>query len=369
MPVALEIILIGCLVASAAAIPGCFLVLRKMSLMSDAISHSVLLGIVLMFFAIKTLHSPLLIIAATVTGLATVYLTEVLISSKQLKKDAAIGLIFPLFFAIAIVLINQFANNVHIDQDTVIIGEIAFTPFNRFIINSIDLGPIAMWIMGIIFILNATFVWFFYKELKICTFDSALATSLGFSPTIIHYLLMTSVCITTVGAFELVGTILIVALIITPPATAYLLTNRLSKMIIYSILIGCSSTIIGYFLAVIINGSISGSICTVTGIWFTAAFLLSKDHGVINKLYNHNRQKIRFGAILLTIQLLNHIGAENEQFESSLENLTLHMKWDETFAKKVISFAIHENYIIYQDKKYSLTNFGSEVARNAIRSS
>ncbi len=131
MPIGLEIIIIGCLVASAAAIPGCFLVLRKMAMMSDAISHSVLLGIVLMFFAIKTLHSPLLIISATLAGLTTVYLTELLISSKQLKKDAAIGLIFPLFFAVAIVLINQFANNIHIDQDSVIIGEIAFTPFDR----------------------------------------------------------------------------------------------------------------------------------------------------------------------------------------------------------------------------------------------
>ena len=368
MPIALEIIIVGCLVASAAAIPGCYLILRKMSLMSDAISHSVLLGIVIMFFAIKTLHSPLLIIAATITGLITVYLTEVLIASKQLKKDAAIGLIFPLFFAVAIVLINQFANNIHLDQDTVIIGEIAFVPFNRMIFNAIDFGPIALWLMGGILIFNICFVKFFYKELKICTFDAALATSLGFSPTLVHYLLMTSVCITTVGAFEIVGTILIVALIITPPATAYLLTNRLSRMIIYSILIGCSSTIIGYFLAVSIDGSISGSICTVAGLWFTGAFLFAKDHGIINKLYNHNRQKIRFGAILLTIQLLNHIGTKNEAFESSLENLTTHMKWQESFAKKVISYAIEKNYIEYSNSQYNLTNYGSEVAQNAIRS-
>ena len=173
MGIGIEIIIIGCLVASSAAIPGCFLILRKMALMSDAISHSVLLGIVVMFLAIKTLHSPLLIFAATLTGLATVYLTEILISSKQLKKDAAIGLIFPLFFAIAIIL-NQFASNIHLDQDAVIIGDIAFAPFNRIIIKTIDFGPIAIWIMGIIFIINATFVKLFYKELKICTFDQRL---------------------------------------------------------------------------------------------------------------------------------------------------------------------------------------------------
>ena len=140
-------------------------------------------------------------------------------------------------------------------------------------------------------------------------------------------------------------------------------------MIYLSIFVGCSSTVLGYFLAILINGSISGSICTITGIWFTGAFLFSKDHGVINKLYNHNRQKIRFGAILLTIQLLNHIGEENEAFESSLDNLTTHMKWQEAFAKKVISYAIAENFIQLKQSQYILTNFGHEVARNAIRSS
>ena len=180
----IEIMIIGCLVAIAAAIPGCFLILRKMAMMSDAISHSVLLGIVLMFFAIKTLHSPFLILAATITGLITVALTETLISSKRMKKDAAIGFIFPLFFAIAIVLISQFAANIHLDQDAVILGEIAFAPFNRWIIGTFDLGPIAFWIMGSIGIINALFVSLFYKELKCATFDPSLAASLGFSPTL-----------------------------------------------------------------------------------------------------------------------------------------------------------------------------------------
>ena len=285
MSPSLEIIIIACLVASSASLVGVFLILRKVAMMSDAISHSVLLGIVIMFFMIKDLHSPLLIIAATFTGILTVGLTELLMKSKRMKKDAAIGLIFPLFFSIAIILINQFASAIHLDQDAVLLGEIAFAPFNRLLIGTLDLGPIAFWTMGAILLLNSFFVFFFFKELKLSTFDSSLATSMGFSPLLLHYGLMSCVSITAVGAFDVVGSILIVALIITPPATAYLLTPSLSRMIVYSIGIGCASSISGYFLATLLDASIAGAMCTMVGLFFIGALLFSKDHGLLFKFY------------------------------------------------------------------------------------
>ncbi len=361
--------IIGCLVATTAAIPGCFLILRKMAMMSDAISHSVLLGIVLMFFAIQSLHSPLLIVAATITGLITVALTEALISSKKMKKDAAIGLIFPLFFAIAIILISQFASNIHLDEDSIILGEIAFAPFNRWTIDTIDLGPIAIWIMGGIGLLNTLFIGLFYKELKLATFDAPLAASLGFSPVLLHYGLMACVSITCVGAFDIVGTILIVALIITPPATAYLLTQQLSQMIKLSIIIGCTCAILGTVLALAIDGSIAGAMCTVAGALFLLAFLFSPNHGIVHKFYNQKRQKLQFSAILLTIQFLNHQGPSQNPFEYSIQNLVDHMRWSDSFAKKVISYALAKNYITYDTTNYRLTPYGIEVAKNAIESS
>ena len=369
MQATIEIIIIGCLVATAAAIPGCFLILRRMAMMSDAISHSVLLGIVIMFFAIKTLHSPLLIIAAAITGLITVALTESLIASKKMKKDAAIGLIFPLFFAIAIILISQFAGNIHLDQDTVILGEIAFAPFNRWSIGNLDLGPIGIWIMGTITLLNITFVTIFFKELKLSTFDSQLAKSIGFSPVILHYGLMSCVSITCVGAFDIVGTILIVALIITPPASAYLLTSKLSKMIWLSVIIGCVCAILGTCLAIIIDGSISGSMCSIAGLIFLLTFLFSPHHGIIKKFYNQKRQKLQFSAILLTIQFLNHQGPNQNPFEYSIMNLTDHMQWSSGFAHKVISHALAKNYIQFNSPHYRLTDYGIEVAKNAMSAS
>jgi len=369
MPPIIEIMIIGCLVAISGALPGCFLVLRKMAMMSDAISHSVLLGIVLMFLAIKTLHSPLLIIAATVTGLITVILTEALISSKKMKKDAAIGLIFPLFFALAIILISQYAGTIHLDQDAVLLGEIAFSPFNRFVIGETDYGPVAMWIMGLIGCMNALFIGFFYKELKVATFDAGLAASMGRSPTLLHYGLMGCVSITCVGAFDSVGTILIVALIITPPATAYLLTKKLDTMIKLSIIIGCLCAILGTLLAISIDGSISGAMCTIAGALFLLAFLCSPHHGIIHQFYNQKQQKLQFSAILLTIQFLNHQGPNQNAFEYSIENLIDHMRWPEPFAKKVMSYALEKNYIARNNTHYQLTPYGIEVAKNAMASS
>jgi manganese/zinc/iron transport system permease protein len=365
----IEIMLIGCLVATAAAIPGCFLILRRMAMMSDAISHSVLLGIVMMFFIVQTLHSPWLIIAAAMTGLVTVILTERLIATKQMKKDAAIGLIFPLFFALAIILITQFAGMIHLDQDAVILGEIAFTPFNRWLLWGVDMGPVGAWVMGVIALVNIGFISIFYKELKLATFDTALATSLGLAPSLLHYGLMACVSITCVGAFDIVGTILIVALIITPPACAYLLTRRLSSMILLSVLIGCLCAILGTLLAVAIDGSIAGTMCGIAGVLFILIFLFSPEHGLVKRIYNNQRNAVHFSAILLTIQFLNHQGPSTDPFEYSMMNLTDHMGWSDTFAKKVVSHALQKNYITTHAANYQLTPFGIEVAKNAMASS
>ena len=362
----LEIIIIACFVASAAAIPGVFLILRKTAMISDAISHSVLLGIILMFFIVNNIHSPLLIIGAALAGLVTVSLTELLIKTKRMKQDAAIGLIFPLLFAIAIVLINTYTSNIHLDQDTVLLGEIAFAPFNRLILNNIDFGPIAIWIMGLILLSNISGLILLYKELKLTTFDPNLARSMGISTVGINYALMTSVSITAVGAFEVVGAILIVALMITPPATAYLLTNRLSTMIKLSILIGCTSAIIGYILAIFVDGSIAGSMCTISGIIFIIALLFSNEHGLLLKYYTYKKQQVEFCATLLTVQLLDHENTKKELYENSFSNLIQHMKWSQDFSKKVIGYSLSKQLIINKDNHFYLTDFGRETAKKSF---
>src|SRR5690606_27519857 len=200
-------------------------------LLSDAISHTVLLGIVIGFFATESLTSPLLIVAATATGVLTVALVELLRRTRLVNEAAAIGLVFPAPFTIAVILIARYADQVHLDTDAVLLGELAFAPFRRLDVAGVDLGPATLWLMATVLALDLGFVLLFYKELKITTFDPALAASLGIAPAVVQYGFMTLVSVTAVGAFDAVGSILVVALMIAPPAAAYLLSDRLPVVI------------------------------------------------------------------------------------------------------------------------------------------
>jgi manganese/zinc/iron transport system permease protein len=273
--VQIELQLIASVVAVACALPGVFLVLRRMSMMSDAITHTVLLGIVLAFFITEDLTSPFLLLGAALMGVLTVFMVELLFKTGLVKEDAAIGLVFPALFSIAVILISRYTGGVHLDTDAVLLGELAFAPFNRFTPFGYDIGPVSLYLMAGILVLNLAYIGLFYKELKLATFDAGLAASLGFAPGLLHYGLMTLVSVTAVGAFETVGSILVVALMVAPPITAYLLTDSLARMIALSALIGVASAIGGYWLAFTLDASIAGSMATMAGILFGAAFLFA----------------------------------------------------------------------------------------------
>lgn len=264
----IDILIIAILTACAAAIPGVFLVLRGVALMSDAISHAILPGIVLMFFGVRDLHSPFLMVGATLAGMLTVIGTQWIIHTQSLKKDAAIGLVFPLFFSIGIILISLYVRNVHLDTDMVLLGEIAFAPFHRVIVAGVDCGPYAMWLMGALLMLNSIFVMLFYKELQVSTFDHNFAVVAGFFPGALYYGLMILTSITCVGAFDVVGAIVIVALMIVPSATALLFAQNLSSMLYGSIAVGVAASVCGYTLAWWLDASIAGSIATMCGLFF-----------------------------------------------------------------------------------------------------
>ena len=199
-----EIQLIAVLVAAACALPGVFLILRRMSMMSDAISHTVLLGIVLAFLFVGQLGHPLLIVGAAVVGVLTVSLTELLNNTRLVRQDAAIGLVFPALFSIAVILISLFARDVHLDEHTVFQGDLVFTPFDRLTLLGISL-PRTLVVMSGILLVNLILLIVFYKELKLSTFDASLAATFGFMPAVMHYGLMTIVSITAVGAFDAVA--------------------------------------------------------------------------------------------------------------------------------------------------------------------
>ena len=267
MSAGLTIQLIAILISVACSLLGVFLVLRSMSMLTDAISHTILLGIVLSFFITHKLDSPLLIIGATLVGLLTVYLVELITDTNLVKEDAAIGIVLSVLFSIAVVLISKYTANIHLDIDTVLLGEIAFAPFHT---KEIFGFKIASGIINgfSILILNLLVITIFFKEIKISIFDRALALTLGLLPEVFHYLLMSLVSVTAVVSFDIVGATLMISFMIGPAATAYMISKNLRRMLIYSALIGAISSILGYHLAVFLDVSISGSIAVVIGIIF-----------------------------------------------------------------------------------------------------
>ena len=234
-----SIVITAALAGMACALPGNFLVLRKQSMMGDALSHTVLPGIVFAFllaywldrsgYISETTRAATLPAAlfggAIVIGILSAVLTEWVHRLGRVESSAALGVVFITLFAFGLLLIRLKADSVHIDPDCVLFGSVE-TPKSR-----------QTWMVGILLCVNLLLVTIFYKELKVSAFDPGLATSLGIHAKTMHYALMAVTAATLVAAFESVGSILVIAMLIAPPATAYLLTDRLSHMIILSLLI------------------------------------------------------------------------------------------------------------------------------------
>jgi manganese/zinc/iron transport system permease protein len=358
----IEIQLIASVVAIACAIPGTFLVLRKMALISDAISHSILPGLVLGFFITHDLNSPLLIVMAALSGVVTVVLVEFIQKTKLVKEDTAIGLVFPVLFSIGVIMIAKNANDVHLDTDAILLGELAFAPFDRFLADGADLGPKSLWIIGTILLITIGLLFSFFKELKISTFDAGLATALGFSPIMIHYGLMSVASITIVGSFDAVGAILVVALMIAPAATAYLLTDNLKRMLGLSVIFGIFSAIAGYWLAHWLDASISGSMTTILGIVFLIVYLFAPKRGLISVLYRNKQQQIEVSLLTFLLHLNNH----QEISERHINHLNEHINWRRVKSKSVLDLALKNNMITIEKSIISLTDKGKNFTDKAI---
>jgi manganese/zinc/iron transport system permease protein len=339
-----------------------------MAMMSDAISHTVLLGIVIAFFITRSLNSPLLLIGAALMGVITVSLVEILNRTRLVREDAAIGLVFPAIFSIAVLLISRFAGDVHLDTDAVLLGELAFAPFNRIRLFGQDLGPESLYTTGGILILNILFIVLLYKELKLATFDPALAAALGFAPAVLHYALMTLVSLTAVGAFDAVGSVLVVAFMIAPPAAAYLLTDRLARMLLYSALIGIFSAISGYWLAHLLDASIAGSMATMTGVSFLAAYLLAPERGLLAQARRRKRQRVDFALTMLTMHIAHHTATHEAEQENQVTRLDEHLKWSSQFAKEIVGIAERSGLVKQKKGLLVLTETGLKRAQQEFTS-
>jgi manganese/zinc/iron transport system permease protein len=269
------IILTGSLVVIPCALLGSFLMLRKMVMVGDAISHAVLPGIVISYLIIQDLSSIWLIFGASLTGMLATVLIEFFKKKAHLQNDASIGITFTWLFALGVILISVFTGDVDLDLDCVLFGQIEYIALSKpMTILGINLLPSKIFTLLFIAFFITLFVILFFKELQITTFDSGYAASIGVSVAIWHYSIMGLVSFVSVASFEAVGAILVVAFIAIPPATAYLLTKKLKNLLFLSSFFGVVSVIIGTFVANLGSAiSTSGSIVVSSGVLFGFIFV------------------------------------------------------------------------------------------------
>ena len=346
----------------ACAVLGVFLVLRRLSMVSDAISHSVLLGIVIGYFVTKDIGSVLLIIGASLFGVLTTVCIELLIKSKRVTEDASVGIIFPLFFSIAVILITRYARNVHLDTEMVLIGEIILAPLHR--INFLGLSlPKALVQMSFVLLVNIVFIAVFFRKLKISSFDPVYAGVAGIAGAGLYYVFMALVSFTAVSAFESVGAILTISFFISPAASAYLISKDLKITILLAAIYAVVNSCIGYFLAVKFNVSMSGMCAVVSGLTFMITIAVYPG-GIITKMIRYIKNKNRFSRELLILHIDNHTGKKNALGELGYSTIREHIAWSDSKLKYVLDKLIKKGYV-YRAKErgvYSLTETGKKLS-------
>ena len=450
-------VILGVLIAVCGALLGTFLLLRGLALTSDAISHTVLLGIVVAFLVMTSglgmdvdLSSPWLILGAAAAGVLTVVLTEAIHRSGLVKQDAALGLAFPLLFAIAVILVSRYADNIHLDTDAVLVGEIGmawantnshcvencdtvtitpdhpeaimsrqctncralgitprdegavfaeictncgtYSPAQAWQAGLIDDQPVlvfwpkAVTVMLLLTALTVGFVTLLYKELKLSTFDAALAAALGFRPGVLHYALMVLVSLVAVGAFDAVGSILVIAFFIIPPAAAYLLTDRLSVMLLLGPAIGGAGAYFGYdlargsFLGLFHmndllaglnrafglgllenwNSSISASMVLMIFFFFVLAWVLSPRYGLISTLVRRASQRRHFDDQVVLGHIYHHRDTAAAATELAADTLHQHFRWTPGRMRRVLGRLRTRGLVQVTQNRVALTARGED---------
>ena len=308
LPTTFWIVLMGFLITAACGLIGNYLILRRMALVGDAISHSVLPGLAIAFLLSHSLNTVPMFIGALGAGIVTTVLIELIHKKTRVKQDSAIGITFSTLFAIGVILISFGQTEaVHLDAECVLYGEIAFVPLDlvqtelgagalsvvekipglnseMFLSgNTLTIAPPSVIRMAIVTVVTLLLILVFYKELLVTSFDSGLSSSLGINSTVVHYALMAMLSVIIVSAFEAVGAILVIAMLILPGATASLLAHRLPRMFGITVTHAALSAVGGIHLATWLNCSPAGAMVVAGSVLFGLAWVFSPSQGLLRR--------------------------------------------------------------------------------------
>lgn len=280
------IALMGFFVAASCGLIGNYLILRRMALVGDAISHSILPGIAIAFLLANSRSTSVMFVGALAAGILTTVIIEVIHKRSRVKQDAAIGIAFSTLFAIGVILISLYADKVDLDQECVLYGEIAFVPLAPLVqIGGIALAPEPVLRMGAVTIVTALLIVAFYKELLVSSFDPGLAASLGINASVMHYALMSMLSVVVVSAFESVGAILVIAMLILPGATGSLLSDRLPVVLLLSVVHGALSSLLGIHLSIWLECSMAAAMVVMGTALFVLAWIFSPRAGLLGRWF------------------------------------------------------------------------------------
>jgi manganese/zinc/iron transport system permease protein len=409
LPLDTWIVITGVLAAASCGLLGCFIVLRRMSMMGDAISHAVLPGLAGAFLltvwvqgalapaivedgigpeAARALpgwldvlvqmdarSGPIMFIGAAFVGVLTAAFTQLVHRFGRVEENASMGVVFTTLFAVGLIMMVQAADKVDLDPGCVLYGAIELVPLDEVAVFGLAV-PRAAATLAIVMVVDVLFVIAFYKELKITSFDPTLATTLGIKANLMHYLLMTLVAITTVAAFEAVGSILVVAMLIVPAAAAHLLTERLPSMLITSVIIAAAGAAGGHLAAITVptwfgypDTSTAGSMAVVTGLLFTVALLFAPRHGTVSRLIRRielGRRIVREDILGLLYRLDEH--AIREPASECAERIHGALPVSRITSRIALASLVRRGLVIRGDDRLEMTPAGREVASGLVRS-
>lgn len=372
------IVAAGVLCGIASSLVGNFLVLRRMSMLGDAVSHAVLPGLAAAFLITGSRHNLPMFIGAAIVGVLTALLTQWIRNFGKVDEGASMGVVFTTLFALGLVMIVQAADTVDLDPGCVLYGAIEFTPLDTVLIAGWEVPRVVV-TLGAVTLINLFFVVLFYKELKLTSFDPALADTMGLRSAWVHYLLMTLVAVTAVASFESVGNILVVAMMVVPAAAASLLTDRLPWLIFISAVIGALSAILGHLAAIHVpaafgyaSTSTAGMMALVAGLLFSAVLVFSPKSGLLVTLLR--RQRLSFS--ILGDDVLAYIyRVEEKQSDGSDARIYLTRDW---LQKQLLSTPIAMSIVLFwfrltgklnwSGESYSLSSTGQHAAASLVRS-
>lgn len=366
------IVLAGALCAAAAALLGNFLVLRRMSLMGDAISHAVLPGLAAAFLMTGQRQGIVIFIGAAAVGVLTVLLTELARKYGRVDESASIGVVFTFLFAVGLLMIVQAADRVDLDPGCVLYGALETSVLDTIPIWGVRIPRVVI-TLSVVVLMNGLFVWGLYRQLKVSTFDPQLAQSQGVPVSALHYVLAAFVAVTAVASFESVGNILVVAMFVVPPVAAWMLTDRLGVMIVLSVVLGVLSAVLGHLSAITVPTwfgygatNTAGMMAVAAGGLLLLTVLLAPRKGILARGARSLQVALQILGedVLASLYRSEQQGQRAVAFSTLRENLLV----SGVRARLVFRWLQWRGLVVQTANAFSLADEGRRLAQNIVRS-